>query len=357
MDKLKQLFENANLPTDFAQKASVLFEASMNEAVEARVRQEVQKIQEAAEANLEKEKEAWIKESEEDVEKFLEAQVTEWAKANSAALVGSTKTALAESLLAKMKALFESEGIEMPEVKEKAIKESEEEIEKLKEELEDKEEELKEAKAQIVAFTKSKIIAEATKGLSRVAAGRIASLSENITFKNTRQFAGAVASITEGVSGKRLKLKEDAPNAADLSGGGQGVSDKFPDNGNADKNKATADPLKEDAPNAADLSGGGQGVADKFPATSNNSDSAGSEKDKATAKLSESEGEYFQDDEDDKSKSKVDESKGKSIKEDAGVDNKEVNPDGSGDASQDPAKVNENFDVVALTRKSLKLNG
>lgn len=321
MDKLKQLFENAQLPTDFAAKASVLFEASINEAVEARVKAEVKRIQEAAEENLEKAKKDWIAEADEDLDKFLDVQVKEWAQKNAAALVGTTKAKLAEDIMSKLKGLLEAEGIDMPAEKDKAITEADEDIKELEEEVEDLKKELEEAKLRIVSFTKRQIVREATKSLTKVAASRVSSLAENISFKNPRQYAGAVATLTEAFGGKKLKLKE-------------GVSDKFPateDNSDAsgkDKNKAAAE-VNEDAT-----------AANKFPATTDNSDSAGADKNKAAVNEAEDDDEYFEDDLKESDDQKAD-------KDSDGVPEDNEKP-------KNAETVTEAFDIVALTMKSLR---
>lgn len=311
MDKLKQLFENAGLPTNFNEKAHTLFEAAVNEAADARINAEVKKIQEAAEDNLNKEKEAWIKESDEDVEKFLEAAVNEWATKNVAALTGSIKAGIAENILTKFKGVLEAEGIAMPDEKEKAIKEAEDKEEELKEEIEDLKKEIEESRKQIVSFTKQTILGEATKGLSAVSASRIKKLAENLTFKTPRQFATAVANLTEGVANKKLKIKE-------------GVADKFPatnDNSDAagsEKNSATAD--KNTKVTEAE---GGPAAAAKYPADNDNSNAAGADKNKAAVEpntpVSEGEDNKYFDDEDGQADKNVKENK--NIKEDTGVDN------------------------------------
>lgn len=347
MDTLKQLFENAGLPTDFTNKASTLFEASMNEAVEARVRQEVKAIQEAAEDNLEKEKAAWIKESEEDLEKFLEQKVNEWAIANTTALAGSIKTGLAESILAKFKSVLESEGVEMPKEKEDALKEAEDKEEALKEAISDLEDKLEESNKRIVAFTKSSIVAEATKSLSKVTASRVKSLAENISFKNVRQYAGAVASITEGVSGKKLKLKEEVadlfPATKDNSDAAGSEKDQAAADGNTPRSPVKVVDVKEDA--------AGPAAADKYPATNDNSNAAGADKNKAgvepnTAVTEDSDNKFFDDDEEDKKPVKEAVDEPTLIVKDK-VDNTD-NPEGKTN------NVNEAFNVVALTLKSLR---
>lgn len=345
---IKQLFENAGLPADFTTKASTLFEASMNEAVDVRVRQEVKAIQEAAEDNLEKEKAAWIKESEEDLEKFLEQKVNEWAIANTAALTGSIKMGLAESILAKFKTVLEAEGVEMPKEKEDALKEAEEKEEALKEAIADLEDKLEESRQRVVSFTKASIVTEATKSLSKVTASRVKSLAENISFKNVRQYAGAIASITEGVSGKKLKLKEGVadlfPATADNSDSAGSEKNQVAAEGNTPRSPVTVVDVKEDA--------AGPAAAAKYPANDDNSNAAGADKNKAavepnTAVTEDSDNKFFDNDDEDGDKKQVKEGVDEPklpVKDK--VDNTD-NPEGKKD------NVNEAFDIVALTMKSM----
>lgn len=346
MDKLKQLFENAGLPTNFNEKAQTLFEAAVNEAADSRIAAEVKKIQESSEKKLDEAKQAWIKESDEDVEKFLEAVVNEWATKNTAALVGSIKVGIAENILTKFKGVLEAEGIEMPDEKEKAIKEAEDKEEELKEEIEDLKKEIEESRKQIISFTKSSILSEATKGLSAVSASRIKKLAENLTFKSPRQFATAVATLTEGVANKKLKIKEE-------------VADLFPatkdnsDSSGVEKNKATADKENQVTEDA------GPEAASKYPATTDNSNSSGSDKNKSAVEPNDAVNEdnkYF-DDEDGQADKKVEEKK--KTNEDVGVDNEVKDKvDNTDNPQGKDNNVNESLeDIINKALHGSALNG
>ncbi len=238
MDKLQELFEGAGIPAEFAQKSKVLFEASVNEAVEAKLAVEVGKIQSIAEAKLEETKAEWLKENDELMETFLNTVVLEWATKNKPALDTQIKSELVEGVLANFRTALESQGIKVPEGQSVVLENTELKLTESSAKLDELSTQLAEVTAQLLTYKKADIVAEATEGLTDVAGDRIAALAENMPFKDIESFRASVAILAEAFGAKAKDPKE--PDA----------DDKGVDAANAGKEGYDKDgkPVKEAAP-------------------------------------------------------------------------------------------------------------
>ncbi len=208
MDKLKQLFENAGIPAEFADKSKVLFEASINEAVEAKLAIEVSKVQAIAEAKLDETKAEWLKENDELIETFLNTVVLEWATANKLALDTQIKSEIVEGVVASFKVALESQGIKVPEGQSVVLESTEKQLTESTTKLDELTKQLAEVTSQLLTYKKADIVAEATEGLTDVASDRIAALAENLEFKDVDTFRKSVNLLAEAFGAKPKDPKE-----------------------------------------------------------------------------------------------------------------------------------------------------
>lgn len=265
MELLKALFESAELPTDFKEKTTTLFEA----AVEEKVKAEVASLTEGFQAKLEEQKEAFITESVATIDKVVEETVLEWAKENAVALDSQVKGQIAESFLQGLKGIFEKADIELSgsDTAAKELQKLQEQNAELVKQAEAAQAALTEAKTQLTAIAKKDILAELTEGLADTQVHRITKLVEAFEFKSAEDFRAKAALVVEAVGGKIVAVNNgeqavpagdaNVSNKVDASAGTEnddGELVKKP-NGNsvksAEGDKATPetraiDPLKEE---------------------------------------------------------------------------------------------------------------
>lgn len=197
MTLLKSLFENAGLPTDFEEKASTLFEA----AVEEKVKEQLNTLQESFDAKLAASKEEFVAEAVELLDKTVQEAIVEWSTENAEAIDTSIKGTIAESFLSGLRGLFEHAEVEIKGDAEGKIKALQEQVESLTKSVEDTKAALTEAQETIVSAKIKSIVESVTVGLSDTEALRVSRLVEAFDFKSEEDFRAKVELVKEAVTG------------------------------------------------------------------------------------------------------------------------------------------------------------
>lgn len=258
-EQLKALFENAGLPTDFNEKASVLFTATVNEAVKIQLAEEMKTAQTAFETHLSEAKDSWIAEQGDLVEAFLKNAVVEWAQENASAIDAKLKTEIAESILESLRTAFAAQGVEVPADQVDVVEAAKAAAEAAKAELAIVQESLAASQAELITFHKASVLAEATDGMSEVASEKVAALCENLAFADIEGFKRSVSIIAEAFGGPKCDPAKDGAKPDDAA-----MSDEDKDKAMkeaADKeaaDKAAADAADDKGVDAADADGKGK---------------------------------------------------------------------------------------------------
>lgn len=221
MELLKHLFENADLPTDFKEKTTTLFEAAVDEKVKA----ELVSIQESYDAKVAEAKTDFLAEATATVDTVIEETILEWAKENAVALDAQIKGQIAESFLSGLKGIFEQADIEINGGT------ASNEIVKLNTSLTEAvarataaETALVEATTKLTQLKVKEIIEAVTVGLADTVAHRVAKLCEAFEFKTEADFKAKVAMVMEAVTGIKGTVDVDGAIVAVTSAKGT-VSD------------------------------------------------------------------------------------------------------------------------------------
>ncbi len=206
MELLQALFEKAELPADFKEKTTTLFEAAVDERVKAQLAQ----IQESYDAKLAEAKEALIAESTAKIDKIVEETVLEWAKENAVALDSQIKGQIAESFLQGLKGVFEKADIELNgDTAGKELVKLQEANAALVAEAAASKQALTEAQAALTGIKRKEIIAQVTEGLADTQVHRVTKLLEAFEFKAEDDFRAKAALVVEAVGGKTIKGTEN----------------------------------------------------------------------------------------------------------------------------------------------------
>lgn len=244
MELLKALFESAELPAEFKEKTTTLFEAAVNERLAA----EIVTIQEASDKKLEESKAAFIAEATATIDAVVEETVLEWAKENAVALDSEIKGQIAESFLQGLKGIFEKADIELSgdTAGQEMVKLQEQNAE-LAKQAEAAQTALAEAQDKLVQIQVKDILAEVTAGLADTQVHRVSKLVEAFEFKSAEDFRAKASLVVEAVTGAPLKqeAKGSTQPGKEFNGEGQGnggdVATGYTAKGSAGSVKGTVD--------------------------------------------------------------------------------------------------------------------
>ena len=192
-EHLEGLFSGENLSEDFMNKASVIFEAALNERVST-IREEI--LKESA-TLLEQEVSKTVNELATRLDEYLNYVVEEWMKENKLAVESGIRTEIAESFINGLKSLFETHYIEVPENKHDVLEDLFNENSKLEEALNEEIKTNINLKKEIVAGQARSLFLEAVSDMSLVDAERLASLAESVEFNSAEDFANKLTILKE----------------------------------------------------------------------------------------------------------------------------------------------------------------
>lgn len=192
-EQLDGLFSGENLSEDFKTKATVVFEAALNEKV-SEIREQL--IKEGAEV-IQSEVNAAVEGLAARLDEYLNYVVEEWMKENKLAVESGIRTEIAESFMTGLKNLFESHYVEVPESKHDVLEDLFTENQQLEAALNEQLQENIEYKNEIIRGQARSAFLEATADMTRVDAERLASLAESIEFGNAEEFKSKVAILKE----------------------------------------------------------------------------------------------------------------------------------------------------------------
>jgi len=192
-EHLEALFGGENLSEEFMNKATVIFEAAVNERA-TQIREQI--LQESA-ALLEQEINKSVNELATRLDEYLNYVVEEWLKENKLAVESGIRTEIAESFIGGLKTLFETHYVEVPESKHDVLEDLFNENAQLEEALNEQIKTNVEMTQQITAGKARAIFLESVSDLSQVDAERLASLAESIEFSNTGDFRNKLLILKE----------------------------------------------------------------------------------------------------------------------------------------------------------------
>ena len=224
-EHLEALFGGENLSEQFMNKASVIFEAALNERTEA-IREQV--LRESA-AVIEEEVNKTVNELATRLDEYLNYVVEEWLKENKLAVESGIRTEIAESFIGGLKNLFETHYIEVPEKKHDVLEDLFNENSQLEEALNEQIKTNVELSQEIVAGKARAIFLETVADMSQVDAERLASLAESIDFSNAEDFQNKLTIIKENylkaapVAAQETETLTEQRNAPEVSEGPMSV--------------------------------------------------------------------------------------------------------------------------------------
>ena len=192
-EQLQNLFSGENLSEEFMGKASVVFEAALNERTEA-IRQAM--LTEAS-TLVEQEVGNAVNELATRLDEYLNYAVDEWMKENKLAVESGIRTEISESFITGLKSLFETHYIEVPENKHDILEDLFSENQELETTLNEQIQTNMKFKQELDQGAARAVFMEAVSDLTQVDAERLASLANSINYTTPQEFHNKLVVLKE----------------------------------------------------------------------------------------------------------------------------------------------------------------
>ena len=192
-EQLQNLFSGENLSEEFMGKASVVFEAALNERTET-IRQAM--LTEAS-TLVEQEVGNAVNELATRLDEYLNYAVDEWMKENKLAVESGIRTEISESFITGLKSLFETHYIEVPENKHDILEDLFSENQELETTLNEQIQTNMKFKQELDQGAARAVFMEAVSDLTQVDAERLASLANSINYTTPQEFHNKLVVLKE----------------------------------------------------------------------------------------------------------------------------------------------------------------
>jgi hypothetical protein len=192
-EQLQNLFSGENLSEEFMGKASVVFEAALNERTES-IRQTM--LTEAS-TLVEQEVGNAVNELATRLDEYLSYAVDEWMKENKLAVESGIRTEISESFITGLKSLFETHYIEVPENKHDILEDLFSENQELETTLNEQIQTNMKFKQELDQGAARAVFMEAVSDLTQVDAERLASLANSINYTSPQEFHNKLVVLKE----------------------------------------------------------------------------------------------------------------------------------------------------------------
>lgn len=203
-ESIEEMFGGQDLSEDFKEKATVVFEAAVN----AKLQEEVERLEEEFEEKLEEQATAAVSELIENVDSYLDYVVEKWMEENELAIESGIRTEMAESFIAGLHDLFVEHNIEVPEDKVDAYAEMAEQLESKDEELNEVINETIELRKALAEAHKQDVFEDISEGLTDTQREKLAKLAEGVEFDDIEGYASKVEIIKENYFGGKTLTEE-----------------------------------------------------------------------------------------------------------------------------------------------------
>jgi hypothetical protein len=232
---IEALFDGEELSEDFKEKTVTIFEAAINERVEAHKAE----LEEKFDADLQEQTEIIVSELVEKVDSYLDYVVSEWIEENEVQIESNFKVEVAESLMDSIVGLVKEHNIAMDEETLDVVKAAEENTAEITEKYNAAVAELIEAKKQIEESQRTAAFVVASEGLADTQVEKLRVLAEGVSFNDVDDFQ------------RKLEIIKESYFKAEPVEKGEDLSEQLLEEGvEEDKPEATLDPTMSQYVNA-----------------------------------------------------------------------------------------------------------
>ena len=209
-EAVAKMFDGMDLSEDFKSKATMVFEAAVNEAATAKANVVIAEKTEELETAMNEQVEETVNSLIENLDSYLDYVVEEWMKENELAIEAGIKVDMAESLMDGLKELFEAHNIEVDDETIDIVNGLEEEVAAVKEEANKTIDENVKLAKEIAALKAEKVFEEMTEELTMTQRERMKVLSEKLEFENIDEYTQNLTTLKEAfIADEKPALKEE----------------------------------------------------------------------------------------------------------------------------------------------------
>lgn len=191
------LFEGLDLSEDFKQKASLVFEAAVNEAAAEKATALAEEIQTDLQEEFETALAESLDEIIENLDGYIDYIVKEWMQENKVAIESGIKVDMAESLMESLKEVFYNHNIEIDEETIDIVAELEEELKEARDTANKAINESLDLERDLNDLRAEKIFEGMTEGLSVQQAERFRVLSEKLDRSDLNSYESDLSTLKE----------------------------------------------------------------------------------------------------------------------------------------------------------------
>jgi len=192
-EHLEAMFNGEDLSEDFREKAATIFEA----AIEARIADEVQSLEENYTRQLEEAISEVASELTAKLDDYLDYCVEQWMKENEVAIEHSLKSEITEDFMDGLKDLFAENYIEIPEDKLDVLEQLTAKVEELENKLNDSISENIEMMKSLDGYTQQEVFYSVAEGLAMTQVEKLRQLAEGITFEDSQTYQKKLLLVKE----------------------------------------------------------------------------------------------------------------------------------------------------------------
>ena len=192
-EDLAALFDGSELSEDFREKATVIFEAAINEKVSG----VVSSLEEQYEAKLVEEVAAIEEALVEKIDSYLDYVVEQWVEENKLAIESGIKAEVVESFMEGLKGLFAEHYVDAPQEKLDVLAQTAAEVEELKAKLSASINENIELSKKLTAAEAEKAFTEVSEGLAATQVEKFRTLAEGLESADVASYKKKLGMIKE----------------------------------------------------------------------------------------------------------------------------------------------------------------
>lgn len=208
-ESIAAMFEGMDLSEDFKNKATLVFEAAVNEAATAKADLVIAETTERLETEMNQSIEEGVNGIVDNLDSYLDYVVEEWMKENELAIEAGIKVEMAESLMGGLKGLFEEHNIQVDAETVDVVKGLEEEVENLKATANEKITENVELQKHLASLKAERVFEEMTEDLTITQRERLKVLSEKLDAENIDEYKADLGTLKESFFAKPKVVAEE----------------------------------------------------------------------------------------------------------------------------------------------------
>lgn len=218
-----EIFSGEELSEELAEKATTVFEATVN----AKLIEAAAHMAEDYQQRLEEDKEQFRTALTDRVDEYLDYVAEEWMKENEVEIENALKIEIAESFIDGIKKVFEENYIEVPTEKVDMVDELNSKTDELEEQLEEATKQNIEIKSMRDELERFKMFSQACDGLTMSQKEKLSQLSEGIEYESNEDYMSKIELLKEHY----FNTKSAVTDAEDLNSDPVEVDQEVPKSG------------------------------------------------------------------------------------------------------------------------------